>query len=234
MKRFIKKFLWTLLPFFLAFPAGAQKIKVERLKGNKALVDISGGHVQVGDTFDLSEQASSKTSAVKARGGESRDHLLALSTNLSSLTVTSGSSSVGVSVFTLSGRYGWNMGATEYGGLANFGSVSSNSQSTSTFYLGGFFDFNLTANRASENTLVGFGVEAGAGSANTSAFLSTTSSSTAASTWYAYPSGFLKWFGFGGSFCIRADLGLGYQSIQTNPVQTITGLMGKVGLAQYF
>lgn len=216
---------------FMVSGAHAQKMKIERLKGTKALVDISGGHVQVGDTFDLS---TSKSTESKSHGAGGRENILGLSTNISSLSVVSGSSSVGVSIFSLGARYGWNKGIAEYGGIMNFASVSSNSLSTTSFYLGGFFDFNLSANRPPEDTVVGFGIEAGAGSANTSFFLATTSSANSASTWFAYPSGYLKWFGLGGNFCIRADLGLAYQSIQTSPVQTVSGLMGKVGLAQYF
>lgn len=203
--------------------AEAQKIKVDKIKGNKAIVTFSGD-LNAGDSFDLG--SSSQSSGKGGAGNGPRNNLIGFSAGLSSLSYSAGGGSTSATVISATGKYGWNHGQTEYGFLGEFGSTSGGGVNTTYFGGGGFFDFDMVPNRPGVETVYGVGGQGKLGSAN--------GGSSSYMYWEMIPSGFMKWFALKTSTCFRADLGLKYRSENSSPTTTVSGLVMIVGLDHYF
>jgi hypothetical protein len=216
--------LCLMILVWIPLAAFAQKIKVERVKGNKAVVVFSGTTPEVGKSYALEGRSST---ASKAASAGSRDRILGFSAGLSNQTVATGSSSSTSTSMSLAVLYGWNLGQIEYGVLGEVANASYSSTSTSVFGGGGFFDYNFVANTVGEVIVYGVGIQA--------KVLSTNTGVKSYSSWEMDPTGFLKWFAFTPAVCLRFDAGLRYRSDMTTPNATTTsGLMVLAGLGYYF
>jgi hypothetical protein len=239
------------LLFFVIFwiftcqPSVAQIVRVDRIKGKKALVEISEGTLKTGEIYYLSstptststsDVPSSRTSEISEVSSKlsSRDRLIGVTGNVSSLSISGGGNSASTTGLLLSGRFGWNFTDHEYGTLGSLTIINGAGNSTSSFLIGGFFDYNLGPNKALEEALPGFGGEAAVGASGVTVAGLGGSSTTSATTWYLYPNGFIKWFYQQRSTCLRGDIGLLYQPILTNPSLMASGLMARLGMIHYF
>lgn len=207
-----------------ATTASADQFKVEKVKGNKAVIDFSGSYLSPGKTYTFSGGGgdSQEYSAAGERG-----HLIGGSFEWSSLTAAAGGSSgsSSASTITLNTRFGWNLGSVEFGPAFQYNSVSN--PSSSIYALGAFGDYNFTPNKSGVSSVFGVGGELDFGSqAQTDA---------SASVLDVYVSGFFKWFPTANPFCLRGDLGYVYDkySYSTSSL-TKQGLDIRAGIAEYF
>lgn len=219
----------------LAFPfiSNAQTFKVEKVSKGRAIVAVSGGSVQVGQTYNVGGGSSGGAwgSSSTSSGGGSRATLLGLSAEFSNLSTSVSGSTTSTPASTrmaLSGRYGWNKEIYEFGALLSYTNTSVSGTSTSAYEVGAFGDYNLTENKDPNNTIWGVG--------GTFTFGSETASGSTTSNSYMefYVSGFGKFFVLGTSTAIRADVGYSYQKYNTTPAMTTSGILAMVGLAHYF
>jgi hypothetical protein len=203
--------------------SSAQKVKVEKIKGNKAVVVFSGATPEVGRTYNL----EGRTSAASLKSQNlSRGNLIGFSASMSNQTVTSSSTSTS-SIIALTGRYGWNLGKTEYGILGELANASYSSVTTSTFGGGGYFDYNFAPNVIGEAMVFGVGIQA--------KILSSNNGVKTYSSWAMFPAGFLKWFVLSPTTCLRIDGGFNYRNDMTEPkATTTTGLLVQGGFDFYF
>lgn len=234
----IKTIIWTVfvaIGFVLlsSTKVYAQKLRIDKVKGNKAMVTFNG-NLEQGKVYDLGVE-----SRAPAAYGGSRDKVIGfglMSTtssgaivggDLASISVlsTSGGSSSNNTTIGVSGKYGMNVGQYEYGGVGGLVSVSGSS-SYSIFSIGGFFDYNLVTNRPGTEKVYGFGGEAALGSIAIGG--------SSYSSYAMYPNAFYKWFFLGPNTAIRADAGLYYRNISTPTAQTISGLVARLSFAHYF
>lgn len=217
------------LGIFLLFPslvlASNTKIKVKKIKGPMALVQITGS-VTEGETYSL--VSNSKKSDSSEPGP--RDRRMGISMNFTSLKTTGTAISYNPSHFNLNFDYGWNLGHHEGGPV--FGYENQNTGfggSTSTITIGGFYDYNYTENKVDTDYLFGNGIKITYASI-------TPPGSTSLSQVTIYPHFFWKWFAFGNTAAIRADLGYYYKNekVSASSEETSTGLKTSGALIIYF
>ncbi|MBS1969629.1 MAG: hypothetical protein JSU04_04955 [Bdellovibrionales bacterium] len=211
----------------------AQQITVQKVKGNKAVIEISGGTLSQGRTYSLGG-GSSSTSGVSG----TRDHIIGGSFGFRSGTdttsINSGTASASLSSsssdMNLLARFGWNLGSYEAGPLLIYRSVDSDYQALhySSVGAGGFFDYNFNPNRNGESTVYAATAEGTYGTYSPK--------SGSGGNLLGLFAGFsAKWFGLTNTTAIRGDLGYDYQKITISSSSiTSTGFAFRVGLSNYF
>lgn len=223
----------TLVAFFIlvSLPAGAQTLKVMKVKGSQAIVNVTNGTVQVGQTI-RAPQAGGDDDELELTGGSSgpRKHLVGIDVaELSSITNETGSVKSSATQIALKARYGWNHGTMEYGAIGILGMVDRSGSNVTTFGGGGFFDWNLRPNRVGNEMFYGIGIEG--------TYSSTTAPNggSGSSEMKLLPSGFMKWFILKTPTALRFDVGYAYSDIDTGGTKTkAQGLLAKAGFAIYF
>ncbi len=218
----------ALLLTLAALPAQAQQAKVLKVQGKKAIVQFpDDARPQVGQLIDVGT-GSSMGSMTAGHGAGSRDMIVGGSAAFSSLTTSTSSTSI--SILDLSGRYGWNKGEMEYGGLGSFYYKTEPGSSLRTIGVGGFFDYNLVPNVTGTELVYGAGGEA------VYAMISTTTGTleTSATTLRFQGGGQVKWFPFGNTVAVRGDAVYRFQQNGGTPSSTTTGFVFLGGLYVYF
>ena len=208
--------------------ARAQQAKVLKVQGKKAIVQFPDDvKPRVGQLIEVGT-GSSEGSMTAGHGTGSRELIVGGSASFSSLTTSSSSTST--STLDLSGRYGWNKGEMEYGGLGTFYYTSTTGSSSRTIGAGGFFDYNVVPNTAGTELVYGAGDEA------IYAMVSTTvgSAETSATTLRFQGGGQMKWFPFGNTVAVRGDLVYRFQQNGGTTSSTTSGLVALGGLYVYF
>lgn len=208
--------------------AFAQQIRVQKIKGNKAIVEFSGD-LAPGRTYSVGGGSSSHNTS-----GSSRNYVVG-----SSFSFFSGTDSSAVSNISTSGhasdmnliaRFGWNFENYEVGPLLAYRSVDSDYQAVhySSLMLGGFGDYNFTPNRNGETTLF-----AGTGELSYGNYSPKGGSSGNITAFFL--GGSMKWFGLTNSTALRADLGYDYKKIVIGSASiTSSGFALRAGISTYF
>jgi hypothetical protein len=216
----------VLFVMVVPFGAFAQSFKVEKVKGNKALVEVTSGSVRAGESYNTG--STSSYGSTSNSGGGTRNNILGLSAVFSSLSTSVAGASVSATILDLAGRYGWNKEQYEYGALAEYSSVSSNGTSMNSLAFGGFYDYNLTPNRSGTDTVFGPGGTFTIGNATV------TGTTTSSSFFEFFGGGFGKFLVLKTTTAIRGDLGYRYRSVNSDPKATISGLSATLGLSYYY
>ena len=205
----------------------AQQIRVEKVKGDKAVVEFSGASLVPGKTYSLS--GSSQASSEEGVGG-SRAHMFGLNFDMKNLSVSSSVSggSGKDNSLAATARFGWNLEFFEFGPLVNYQSVSNDSGDASLTSFGGFLDYNIVPNRAGESAIFGVGGEVSFGSYSPAEGIS-------GNRMDVFIPGFLKWFPINSCIGIRTDVGYLYRKntfASSNTTEQGFGL--RVGVFNYF
>lgn len=224
------KFFIPLVALALTSPlAQAQTFNVKKIKGKQAIIQMTSGTFTEGQSVTVGGGEAMTSSSLSDSGGSSgsRDNYLGLeagftsvkSTNTATPPVTSTITSIDLTV-----KYGWNKGTMEYGVLGGFASTSGG-VSTSTFSVGGNFDYNFSENRPGVDGVMFVGIEASYGSTSPGSVTNIT----------LYPSVGYKWFALGNATAIRFDAGMQMvQSSVSGKSTTDTQPAVGGGLAVYF
>lgn len=219
----MKKWLLAYAILALSSTSVAQKIKVQKVKGNQAVIEISDGSLEAGRVYEL---ASSNLSELTP-DANSRSYLVALSFSLLN-TKSDAVNAENDTDIAITGKLGWNLGTFEVGPMGAFASDSSGTITTNTYKLGAFGDFNAISNSPGELFLYGVG---GTGSLGQNETLGLKKDLL---DFFVGP--FVKWFPTGDNVGFRVDAGYIYQR-QSGGIggdNTITGLATNVDLLVYF
>lgn len=207
------------------FPALGQQFRVQKVKGNKAVIEFSGQQLTPGRSYSIGKTSS-------GTGTGSRDYLIGGSLNFNSGTyqtsVLNGSSPH--KDLNISARFGWNFGDYEVGPLLSYRNIDSDYSGAhySTLAGGAFFDYNMTPNRSGETHLFGGFVEGVFGTTS-----ATNGASSSAMEFFF--GGFFKWFGLGNNMALRGDLGYDYYKATASGVSgTLQGFVIRGTIATYF
>jgi hypothetical protein len=122
----------------------ANTVTVEKVSGTKAIVKFNGVNPTAGESYGLADGGGGG-----GGGAGTREHYIALSSNLLSKTMGVG----GVMDFAVAGTFGWNMGQFEVGipvQLGLLGERTAGAGSTTTAKAGVDFDFNFSDNNPGE------------------------------------------------------------------------------------
>jgi len=229
------KNLLVLALILISSTSFAQQFRVEKVKGNKAVIQFSGTSLSQGGTYSIGGGSSS----TRATGSGSRDYVIGGSFGYYSGSDTTEypppstafNSKNSSSDLSLLARFGWNKETYEAGAILKYRNVDSDY----TFYHynafsgGGFYDYNFSPNRpggdsmiysvTAEATFGSFSPKGGSGGSAMDYFLG----------------GSMKWFGLNSNFAIRTDLGYSYQKISpSGGTLTSQGFGLRAGIASYF
>jgi len=197
----------------------APSFTVRKVQGKKALIEYTGPHLEAGNTYTIGETQQANTG--RERFASIRELVF------SNITQTVGTLSGRTSTFSAVGSYGWNLGHFEYGPVFGLGSVDAGNGGTTTFTLGGIFDYNFQANNSENRSVWGLGTEV----LYTKA--SNPSASDSPATTSLFLSGVWKWF-FINSVCIRIDGGYKYSKTSSTTESTQSGIIIQGGFSVYF
>ncbi|WP_413290978.1 hypothetical protein [Bdellovibrio sp. HCB337] len=201
----------------------AQQITVEKVKGNKAVVEFSGVALSPGRTYAIGGSAS------EGAVGGSRTRIVGGSFDLQFYeysSSTNGGDTAKDNMLSLIGRYGWNFETFEVGMLAGYLDTESPSSKFASVKFGLFGDYNLTPNRPGTMSIYGVGGEG--------SYTSITSSG-GGSMMGVFAGVFAKWFVFGPSTALRVDAGYNYEKGNYTLYSTATqGFNIRGGISTYF
>lgn len=212
----------TLLIF--SSPALAQKIKVQKVRGNQAIIEFSGGALNSGQVYEISSDDFTDSSSIS---GPARNHSVNLSMSL--VSAKSDRLTTTTTELSLLAGYGWNFGTLEAGPMAGYTTTNRTGVTATTYKIGGYADYNMIPNTSGEIFIYGLGGQGFFGSSD-----SGTGSSTTFNQVYAAP--YVKWFPGGGNAGFRFDVGyfLQNESGGTTGSNSVSGLMSNVGIFSYF
>lgn len=224
------KAFWLGILVLAATPAWAQKITVKKVKGNQAVVQINGGSLRVGQSFDLSQNtgASDELELVGSNTGP-RNRVVGLSGHIKSQSQEVGNAKTSFTGYGINGKYGWNKGAFEFGFNGLFESADSGGGASASFGGGGFFDWNFKANRPGNDMIFGVG-----GDLNY-VIINPPQGQQSSNRMTIYPSAFMKWFILGTSTALRLDAGYLMDEVGSsgNKIKT-NGFDIRAGFSVYF
>lgn len=201
----------------------AQQMTVEKVKGNKAIVEFSGTTLSAGRTYSIGGNTSDGAvggSRARIIGGSIAMEFLEYSSS------TNGSSAIKDNLISLIARYGWNFETFEAGILGGYTDTDRPGTKYSAVKIGAFGDYNLTPNRPGTSNIYGVSGEGG---------YSSITSTGGGSILDMFLSGFAKWFVFGPSTALRFDLGYSYEKGTFTSYSTVSqGFALRGGIATYF
>lgn len=203
--------------------AFGQKFKVQKIKGDQAVIEVLGGTLQPGRIYE----ANSPELLNNISSSAARDYVFALSFNLLN-TKSDATGAQNETDISLTGKFGWNFSNFELGPMMSYSSNDSGDLTTTIFKLGAFADYNIIANIPGEIFIYGLG--------GTAAFGQFDNGITAKQDLLdAFVGPFVKWFPSGSNMGIRFDTGYIYQKQSiANTEVTVTGLSANIDLLAYF
>lgn len=226
------KFLVALC-LLLSSPAWAQSLKVIKVKGSQAIVNVNNGSVDVGQVIKIPAAGEAGDEELELTGGSTgpRRHLIGIDTGEYRTGKDESPSGAGntSTYLDLKARYGWNTGIMEYGAIGALGLQDTGTGNQTTFGGGGYFDFNFTPNKTGNDKIWGAGIEG--------VYLNTAlpSGGGNSTTLQFFPSGFFKWFILKTPTALRVDVGYRYSEATTGSAKTKGSyVVAKAGFAVYF
>ena len=150
-----KSFRLSLVVFALAFFGNtnvsfAQKIKVKKIKGNTALIEMSTP-LEEGQSYDLQTTSLSMDVNYSNPSSNLRSHSLTLGLDFSSLK----GETVQENSFSAQGRYGWNFSNLELCVVGGAGYLDTGAGAIIDFSSGGYLDYNLIPNQGVRSAIYG-------------------------------------------------------------------------------
>lgn len=226
------KFTLLLFPLLItSLSVAAERAVIQQMKGKRAIIQFEKDiPFSVGQKVSLSSEDGTELGVSKEnRNFLERKNSIEMAINIYSsqmeTKVNSTTSKATTTAYTMSGRYGWNRELYEFGPLAEFTySKPENSDESSRYAIGGFFDYNFIPNKPGEDFIFGAYGEGIIGS-------SKISNSNKSITGFT-GGGFAKWFFFSPMLAARANLYLAYEKQGDNAQSTTTGV--QLGFTHYF
>lgn len=220
-------YLITILLIILqAATAQAEKIIVKKVKGKQAIIE-STSQLEEGQTYELASDPISDDVNFKTETLKSRSNSMTFGANLDFVR----SDTVQSNTAELQFRYGWNFTSLEIGALLQVSSSDAGNGATTSLLGGGYFDYNMVANRGSKKIIYGPFALAGFGSTT----YPSSGTGGSSSVLMANLGGFLTYFIGDTSTALRAEAYGAYQQVNTSTAQNaLTGGGIRALLLLYF
>lgn len=202
----------------------AQTIRVEKVKGNRAIIETKGQRLLEGEEYTIQPKKLVEDVVYSSEGLRSRKNSISLGGSLESIQSTSNSGQI----ISLQLRYGWNFTTMEAGPYFKYESNNIYGVQTNAFAIGGFYDYNLKPNKDGVDQIWGLTGSAGFGSLSAGAGTGTNIIALALG-------GFSKWFIFGPQGALRTELSYKYeQRSRSSNSTTNSGVLGTILLSFYY
>ncbi len=203
----------------------AEKVKVKKVKGNQAVIETLTP-LEEGQSYELALEPVSQDVNYKQSLNKTRDNSLTFGTSYEYIK----SDLLQRSQFNLQARYGWNFSSVEFGVLIDLTSLDQGSGATNQYSAGGYFDYNLVANREPNQLIYGPFALAAAGSTQ----YPTSQTGGSSSTIRTNAGGFLTYFLSGSTTALRGEGFYNYQQINTTAQQNSVAGFGLRGLLMFY
>lgn len=222
---------WILAALFTltCTAAHAQKIRVRKVKGNQALVEITGStSLRQGASYDLisPDEFGDETET------NNRKYVIGLNFAMTN-TKSDAANSVSTTMIDFRGRFGWNFGNFELGPVLSYAGNIADVTAT-TIKGGGFADWNIISNIPGEAFIYGLGTVVQFGQYDPGVTSTTASYKYDLIEMFGGP--FVKWFPTGGPYGFRLDVGYLYQRQSTQSLGNfvVSGMSASAGIFAYF
>jgi hypothetical protein len=206
----------------LALPANAaEQIRVKKVKGNSAVIETDIP-LEEGKTYELADEKFSANVDYKSNTLKVRSNSLSFGTDFEYVRSELSQNTA----FNLNLRYGWNFSSLEVGITTSLQSRDQGAGNTSSVLVGGYFDYNMVANRDPRDFIYGGFILLATGSTqypSSTAGGSTTKIESNAG-------GFMTYFLGDSNTAIRGELFYNYQQINTTVQQNSIAGAGFRGL----
>lgn len=217
------KSLLCLAVLFQTTNIWAQSVKVGKIKGNRAIVEITEGQLESGQIYQIGLEGSGSSSKGKP---SKRDNYVSGSLGFKSSTTKVGSSSANTSSINLEGSYGWNKVQFEFGPIFSYATVNDGTSTTTLWALGGEALYNLVPNKGNAEVLYGPGAKLYMGSG--------TLGSKSFGLYGVSIFGFWKYFPKSLNFGVATQLGYQLQTNNTDPASSSSGVNIQLQILNYF
>ncbi|MES2803397.1 MAG: hypothetical protein V4654_12960 [Bdellovibrionota bacterium] len=208
----------TIIAFtFSSLSAQAATFTVKKTKGRSAVIESSAPLVE-GETYALSEDVS------HSRSNRSRANSFSAGIDSSFFK----SDNLQEHQIDVEARYGWNYGDYEVGPLIHINLLDEGAGFNTDFYVGGYFDYNLSANVVGADAVYGLTAQGFGGNRE---FTSGSSSQI-----FAFGGGgFLSWYLMNSSTALRFEGLIMQKKIATSSTSSnVLGFSGKMIFAFYY
>ena len=221
---------WHRVVFILAIlslgqVARAETIKVKKVKGNTAVIETELP-LEEGKSYELATEAVSDNVDYKSSALKVRKNSFSFGTNFEYVKSDLSQNTS----LNLQFRYGWNFTSLEVGIVGELASLDQGAGTTSSALVGGYFDYNLIANRDPKDLVYGPFLLLATGSTQYP------SSQTGGSTTKieSNAGGFMTYFLGSSSTALRGEVFYNYQQINTTAVQNTVAGAGLRGLLLFY
>lgn len=218
--------LSIIISSLISLPALAATFTVKKTKGNSAVIESSTPLIP-GETYTI--QSSKQSGLISEdvtypRSNRARENSFSAGIDTSFFKADN----LQEHQIDIEARYGWNYGDYELGPLVHINLLDEGAGFNTDIYVGGYFDYNLNPNVASEDTVYGLTAQAFGGNREF-----TNGSSSQIFIFGA--GGFLTWYLAGSTTALRFE-GLAEQKkIATSTTSSsVFGFAGKMLLTFYF
>lgn len=218
--------LLYLVSILMSSPALAATFTVKKTKGNSAVIESSMPLIP-GETYTI--QSGKKSGLISEDvaypdSNRSRENSFSAGIDASFFKADN----VQEHEIDLEARYGWNYGNYELGPLVHINLIDEGAGFNTDIYVGGYFDYNLNPNVASEDTVYGLTVQAFGGSREFT-------SGSSAQIFGFGAGGFLTWYLMRSNAALRFEGLLEQKKISTSTTSSsVFGFAGKMFLTFYF
>lgn len=216
----------------LGLNAHAQTLKVVKVKGKQAIVNIQSGSLSEGETVNVGDGGGMdiESGGGGTSGKGNRNYVIGGSFIFSN-TKADTAGAEAVNTLGLSAKFGWNFKRFEVGPILEFTSSKSGTTELTDTAFGGFAAYNFIENKSGVPMIFSVDGVLTMGSSK----ISTGSSSSTTNMTSATVGPFVKWFGLSNDFCLEAGAVYSYRkdSISTGDT-TITGIKLVGGISTYF
>lgn len=218
--------LLYLVSILMSSPAVAANFTVKKTKGNSAVIESSMPLIP-GETYTI--QSSKKSGLISEDvaypdSNRSRENSFSAGIDASFFKADN----VQEHEIDLEARYGWNYGNYELGPLVHINLIDEGAGFNTDIYVGGYFDYNLNPNIASEDTVYGLTAQAFGGSREFT-------SGSSAQIFGFGAGGFLTWYLMRSNAALRFEGLLEQKKISTSTTSSsVFGFAGKMFLTFYF
>ena len=214
-----------LLSALISTSASAASFTVKKTKGNSSVIESSTPLIP-GETYIIqsSKQSQISEDVTYTRSNRSRENSFSGGIDSSFFK----SDQLQEHMIDLEGRYGWNFGEYELGPLMHIQLLDEGAGFNTDIYLGGYFDYNLVSNVASEDFIYGLTAQGYGGNREFT--------NGASSQIFAFGGGgYLSWFLIRSTTALRIEGLVQQKKIATSVASSnVLGFTGKMLLSFYF
>lgn len=214
--------LIILVSLAFSITAWATSITIKKIRGKQAIVELDSP-LEEGKTYQIETEKITLNTDFSEQF-KSRYNSISLGADLSFF---SGTKTLDNN-FSFIGKYGWNYTNFEFGPVINLQVYDKGFGTSTTYLLGGYFDYNYTPNKAPRDLIFGPSVQLLLGNR-------TFETGGSAQLSQAQLSLFLTWYINSSPLALKSELGYQIRRVTSSTAESnLSGVVSQIYMAYYF